>query len=271
MDKLKILITGGNGYIGKSLIKYLSKKHFVTSINRNDFDLTDFNETQNWFNDKLFDVVIHTAISGGSRLNIDEFDVVDRNLVMYYNLLHQKEKYKKFINLGSGADTDLSKPYGVSKYVIKKSIIQKDNFYNIRIFGLFDENELQTRFIKGNTLRYINKDKMVIFENKKMDFYFMEDFLTLIDYYIDNDSPPKEIDCSYSQKFTLLDILNFINELDNYSVDIEILNIDSPDYVGNFKEMSLNLVGLLGGIKKTFNNLKKKIDGSEKKTNTNSK
>ena len=37
---MKILITGTNGYIGKSLYNALKDKYEVTTITRQDFDLT---------------------------------------------------------------------------------------------------------------------------------------------------------------------------------------------------------------------------------------
>ena len=65
---MKILITGGNSYIAKSIHSYLYLKHDVTLITRNDFDLINKDETVNWFKNKYFDVVIHTATTGGNRL-----------------------------------------------------------------------------------------------------------------------------------------------------------------------------------------------------------
>ena len=38
---MKILITGGNGYIAKNLYNAFKDKYDVTSITRQDFDLTD--------------------------------------------------------------------------------------------------------------------------------------------------------------------------------------------------------------------------------------
>ena len=40
-NKLKILITGGNGYVAKSLYNAYKDVYDVTSITRKDFDLTD--------------------------------------------------------------------------------------------------------------------------------------------------------------------------------------------------------------------------------------
>ena len=258
MGKLKVLITGGNGYIGKSLYNFFEQKYEVTLLTRKEFDLTNPFETNKWFKDKSFDVLIHTAINGGSRLKIDDYNVMDQNLKMFYNLLNEKNKFKKFINLGSGAETNFDSPYGISKYIIKKSILEKKDFFNIRIFGLFDENELSTRFIKGNLIRYLNREEMIIYENKKMDFFYMKDFIKLIEFFMLNNDPPKEINCSYPESFSLLQIVEFINSLDSYKVKINGGNKSNDDYVGEYSDLNLKLIGLFDGIRETYKLLKNK-------------
>ena len=42
---MRILITGKNGYVGRSLHSYLYSKHDITIIGRQDLDLTNPNET----------------------------------------------------------------------------------------------------------------------------------------------------------------------------------------------------------------------------------
>ena len=78
---MNILITGGNGYIAKSLTLGLGDYN-ITSITRNDFDLTNRSSTDAWFKEKYFDVVIHTAIEGGSRLKQDDSSVFYNNLIL---------------------------------------------------------------------------------------------------------------------------------------------------------------------------------------------
>ena len=120
---MKILITGGNGYIAKSLSKNFSEKYDITSVTRKDFDLSDPIETFKWFQGKKFDVVIHTAIVGGSRLSPDGPDVLRQNLMMYYNLLSNKKSFGKLISFGSGAELfQKETPYGMSKRIISESI-----------------------------------------------------------------------------------------------------------------------------------------------------
>ena len=79
---MNILITGVNGYIGKSLSENL-KGYNLTCINRKVCDLTDSEQVNNFFNDKDFDVVIHCAVVGGSRLKKDSNKVFINNIKMF--------------------------------------------------------------------------------------------------------------------------------------------------------------------------------------------
>lgn len=254
---MSILITGGNGYIAKSLYNSLKDKYNVTCITRQDFDLTDSSETLKYFSGKYFDIVIHCAVSGGSRLRPDSWNDMDNNLKMYYNLLNCKGRFKKLIHFGSGAETNAPEsPYGLSKKVIAKSILEQDNFYNIKIFGVFDENELDTRLIKGNIKRYINEESIVIHQDKFMDFFYMKDLISLVDYYINNDNVPKQIDCSYSVLYKLSDVAKIINNLSDYKVEVKIEQegVDLPYY--GMANVLLGFIGLEQGIKEVYNKLK---------------
>lgn len=255
---MKILITGGNGYIGKSLYNVFKETYDVTVITRKDFDLTSCEAIDKFFRGKYFDVVIHTAVVGGSRLKPDPLHVMDSNLAMYYNLLQHKSHYDKLIQFGSGAEIhDSESPYGLSKRIIAKSMLNISNFYNIRIYGVFDENELDTRFIKANIKRYINKEPMLI-QNKKMTFFYMDDLITMIDYYIKQDSSNllSEIDCSYINSVSLLDIANMINKLNDYNVPIYMDIATVSDYESDSRvTYNLPYKGLANGIQETYNKL----------------
>ena len=257
--KMRILITGANGYIGKSLYNTLKDKYEVVTITRQDFDLTNAVAMSKFFESKdLFDVVIHCAVAGGSRLVEDDWGVMDTNLIMYYNLLSCKKHFKRLIHFGSGAETYLPKtPYGYSKKVIAKSILNQDNFYNIKIFGVFDERELDTRFIKANIKRYLNKEPIQIYEDKLMDFFYMEDLVGVVDYYINNEAPLKEFDCSYLLTHSLKEVANMINNLDEYKVEVNIQEEDGVDYTSHYyNPLPIEFIGLEEGIKITYNKIK---------------
>ena len=254
---MKILITGGNGYIARAMHCGLQNKHDVTSVCRKDFDLVDYNATCEWFKDRQFDVVIHTAVVGGSRLQTDTQSAIQQNLMMFYNLKANKSHFTKLINFGSGAELfHPTTPYGISKKIIADSVQEIDNWYNLRIFAVFDKNELPTRFIRSSLVRYINKEPMIIHSNKMMDFYYMDDLVNLVKLYLTGFNLPKTADCSYQEQNTLMDIAKFINTIDTYTVPILIQEDKELEfYCGHPHGCDISEIGLHLGIRETHKRL----------------
>jgi GDP-L-fucose synthase len=260
---MKILITGSNGVIGSFLSKKL-REHDVYTPKRSAVDFTNREHVDKLFNshDK-FDLVIHCAAIGGHRKYHDSWDVLDSNIRMYYNILEYKNKYDKFITFGSGAENYLDyTPYGLSKKVIHNSILDQINFYNIRIFGLFGEGEIETRFIRSALTNYINKKPIKIHQDKFMDFFYIEDLLTVVKYYIETKCPPKFVDCCYTkEKRSLYNIAKFINTFGDYEVPINVQDETSKvtKYVGEetmILDLPINLIGLENSLKLEYEKYK---------------
>ena len=253
---MNILITGGNGYIAKALYDNLNHKHNITTITRQNFDLSSYDATCEWFNERHFDVVLHTAIAGGSRLHEDDSVVLQQNLAMYNNLLVNKHHFKKLISFGSGAEIFMGDtPYGTSKNKIAESIQNTKDFYNLRIFNVFNEHEMSTRFIKANILRYIKKEPIIIHANKIMDFIYMPDLISTVEYYITNTDLAKDINCCYEEKYTLKTIANIVNSLDTHKVPIVTYKTELEFYCGDSSLPPINIVGLYQGIQNTYKSL----------------
>jgi len=255
---MKLLITGGKGYIAKSIYNKLHTKYNIIAPGRDELDLNNKKSVDSFFQDKYFDVVIHTAIKGGSRLQEDEKNVISTNLEIFSNLISHQDKFKKLINLGSGAEIYMSEtPYGQSKKIINECIQKKDNWYTLRIFGVFNENELDTRFIKANIKRYINKEPIQIFQNKLMDFFYMEDLVSLIEFYILHKPGNRDLDCVYNKTISLEHIANIINQLSDYQVSIHFMEEKMGDcYIGFNNGLPIECLGLEQGIKNVYNKLK---------------
>jgi GDP-L-fucose synthase len=193
---MKILITGGNGYIAKSIANSLWDKHHIIAPGRDELDLLNSESVDAFFKEKYFDVVIHTATLGGSRLKEEDETVSFYNLIMFYNLIRKKEQFNKLISFGSGAEFNtVYSPYGFSKKIINKLIHKHDNFYNLRIYAVFDEKEKDTRFIKSSIQRYLNNEPIVIHQDKLMDFIYMPDLISIVEHYIVSKDLLKEVDC----------------------------------------------------------------------------
>lgn len=251
-----ILLTGGNGYIAKGLQSALSGQFNITSITRADFDLSNATDTMNWFGSRYFDVVIHTAISGGSRLRKDGPEVLDNNLRMYYNLLDNRNNFGRFINIGSGAELRARDTlYGLSKHVIRESLLGQPEFYNMRVYAVFDDNELPTRFIKMSINNYINREPIVITQDKYMDFFYMKDFVRLVNHYITSNAPDKEVDCTYLRTPSLRRIADKINTLGQHEVEVQhIAQGLTYSYSAPYprKELPIEVYGWERGVELTY-------------------
>jgi GDP-L-fucose synthase len=256
----KLLITGGNGYLGKSLYEKLKNEYDVTVIVRSEIDLSDAKMTSKFFSKRFFDVVIHCAFSGGSRLKEDSEKDYLNNILMFNNLIANKKSFTKLISFGSGKELSSDElPYARSKKAIRKTILETENFFNLRIFGVFDCNEAPTRFIKSCIASIKSQRSIVVHQDRFMDFFYFEDLAKVVKFYAENEKMPKEIDCVYAKKHTLVDIATTINGLSEQSVEIFIEKEELDlSYLGNGKtleNLNLNLMGLSRGIEDTYNTI----------------
>ena len=265
---MRILITGANGYIAKSLYEDLKddSDFEVTRISRVNFDLTDRYQCDYFFktcagNNIKFDCEIHTAVVGGSRLKKDDDTTLANNLKMYSNLMANEKFFDRLIHFGSGAElNNPSDPYGLSKSIIAKLMQPHQKRLNLRIYGVFDENELDTRFIKSNILRYINREDFVLHEDKLMDFIYMQDLVAIIRSVLRQQKNGYQwtqdvIDCVYKQKYKLSEILQIINELSDYKVTIPDAPYAKENYIGSMSWIHIDS-RLSEAIKDVYHKLK---------------
>ena len=262
----RVLLTGSAGFIGKNILACLSHEYEIVPINRSILDLTDESEVDKFFEKNgYFYAVIHCAVQGGHRGKQDQEGTLKRNTEMYFNLRKNKDYFDKFIHFGSGAEIYAKTEYAKSKREIANSIKQTKNFYNIRLFGVFGQGELDTRFFSANIKNYIDKKPMIVHEDMYMDFFYIKDLVTVVDYYLRKPSPPKEIDCVYHTGIMKLSQLaDMINQLNEEKVEVKILERGVGDHVKHYvgsgsrlEELDLSLLGLHYGIQEMYKKMNK--------------
>jgi GDP-L-fucose synthase len=271
--KVKILLTGSEGFLGKHISQKL-KGYNIVSPSKKDLDLTNTKETDIFFDINQFDFVIHCAVSGGDRMFQDSIDCLSQNVAMALNLQRNKSSFRKLIHFGSGAELDRSLNisgdnnsiydkfpndyYGLSKNIVARIFDNQENFYNLRIFNVFAENELPRRMIKYNINNYIENKPIVIHQEKMMDFFYIDDLITIISHYVEEKCNINEIDCVYKDKTSLSQIANIINNLSDHKVPVIVESKElTNDYLGKYSEYfeNVNFFGLDYGIKKIYESL----------------
>jgi nucleoside-diphosphate-sugar epimerase len=192
----KVCVLGVNGFIGKNLMRNTD----WVGVTRKELDLTNQLEVQEYFKTHKYDVVIHCAVVGGSRLRVDDGDVIYKNLLMFENVVRVFKG--KLIYFSSGAalrGTPPTDPYGLSKWLIDRRIENIPNAYSLRIWGCYGPDELPSRF----SAVCKNKGHIVIERDRYFDFVDVEYVKKIVHTYVIGDCTDKEFNLVYPEKLLL--------------------------------------------------------------------
>ena len=263
---MKILITGGNGFIAQYLGKYYREYgHHITAPSKLELDLTDEQKTREFFAGQTFDLVIHAALYGRELINTDDSLMYTANMKMFENLIANRHRYTKLVNFGSGYEYDISRnidnadeddimyveptnPYGLVKNHISRKIRDLDNHYTLRLFGIIHYTEPLNRFF--NKLRLASKNPNAEFhisEDKRTDYFNLEDLPMVIDLIINNKIKHKEINCVYENKLFLSEHAKLFCEIKN--IDSSFIQVDGESdkwYTGDNSKLASYNLPLLG-------------------------
>jgi nucleoside-diphosphate-sugar epimerase len=192
----KVCVLGANGFIGKNLAIYLD----WVGVTRLELDLTDQRTVEEYFKAHTYDVVIHCAVMGGSRLKVDDGEVIYKNLLMFENVVRVFKG--KLIYFSSGAalrGNPPTDPYGLSKWLIDRRIETIPNAYSLRIWGCYGPGELPTRFSA-----VCKRDGHVIIERDRyFDFIDVEDVKKVVLEYVKGHRNDKQYNLVYPEKLLL--------------------------------------------------------------------
>jgi GDP-L-fucose synthase len=272
MTSKKILFTGGNGFIGRQIIPFIQSSGYEVIRPRSTQVRLEIDEDVSTLfdNGQHYDAIIHAAIVGGRRDIDDDWKVLHTNLNMFETLYKYVDHTDMFINLDSGASygrpahvedpstEDFGKvipqdPYGFSKYVIAKRVLNNPKSLNLRIFGCFGHHEDSHRFFSTNINRYIDKKPIRLIKDRKMDFIFADDLYKIIQYYLDGNDGPRDVNCVYDRKYMLSDIAEIINHLGPHRVEIEFEGeYQEFPYTGKSNDLPIKYDGLEKGIRKVY-------------------
>lgn len=173
----RVCILGAGGFIGKNL---LHDTNWV-GVTRNELDLTDQRAVEEYFNTHNYDIVIHCASVGGSRLKPDDGDIIYKNILMFENVVRAFSGKILFFSSGAALKGNPPiDPYGLSKWVIDRRIEMLPNAYSLRIWGCYGPGELPTRF----SAVCKEKGHVVINQDRYFDFVSIETVREVVHEYV---------------------------------------------------------------------------------------
>lgn len=251
---MRIMVTGSNGFIGSQLSAYLKEYgHRVFDCNRSTLDLQDANAVKTFFNSNFFDVVIHCALVGREDLYSINESIVKDNIRMWDNLVNNRHRYRKLINFGSGHEFDVTKDinfaeeldifsvepeisYGKVKNMIARDLLQYENFYNLRIFGIFHYTEGQNRFFRK--IARSSTKEFHIDQDRYVDYINLEDIFPMVDIIINGEAKHHDINMVYQEKLMLSEMARMFNAITMNNAKIIIDEPTGLSYTGDHRRFS---------------------------------
>jgi nucleoside-diphosphate-sugar epimerase len=262
---MNILITGGNGFVATHLKNFLDSKHTVYALGKDQLNCLEPQEVNKFFDTHEVDVVIHTALTGREQLFDNSLRRMKEGLGMWYNIYNNRHRYKQLIQYGSAYELNLSRmhrnatlkdvlnslpmtAYGNTKNCMARMCSETENFYTLRLFGHFHHTESDHRFFKNLS----KTSKFTIQEDKKFDYFNLEDTLTVTEFIINEKPVVRDINLVYPEKLLISEQVDIFCKIKHFNPEINILH-SGFDLTGDSSILSsfnLQLQGLESGFKK---------------------
>lgn len=227
---MRILFTGGTGFIGRNIIPILKKKYNIYSPNRTELNLLDTNVVSEYIIQKKIDIVIHAAIPNLLPGKDDPATILKSSLTAFMNLYSLRNHYKKMIYFGSGAEYDKSldisyvtetqiginipkSDYGFAKYIMNALARGSQNIYNLRIFGCYGPTDADFKLITSAILSCIKGEDIKIRQNTWFDFMYVEDIVPILDYFINHTPKYHDYNMCTGNRIQNVEVCQIVSEL----------------------------------------------------------
>ncbi len=238
---MRVLITGGKGFIGSNLKEKLEGKYDILAPTSTELDLLDANRVSDFVLRNHCDVVLHTATWNATKTSPkDTGQVLGNNLKMFFNLARCREHYGKMIYFGSGAEYDRRfwiprmgeeyfdtnvpvDDYGYSKYVMRTYALKTQNILELCLFGVFGKNEdWQIRFISNACCKAVWNLPITIKQNVVFDYLYIDDLAEVTAWFIENQSREKVYNACTGRPLDLLTLAQMVLAASGKKLEIKI-------------------------------------------------
>jgi GDP-L-fucose synthase len=204
---MRILLTGGSGFIGRNLREYLSSNHEVLAPGHAELDLTDPRALDAWFSGHEVDVVVHGAVRPGHRNAADPSRQLWTNLRMFFGIMRNARRFGRLVFLSSGAVYDVARAldhvseddlgaslpadeHGLSKYVVAQylEMVHRSgtaDVVELRLFGVFGRYEdYAIRFVSNAICKSLLDLPITLRQNRTFSYLYVDDLGPIVERFL---------------------------------------------------------------------------------------
>jgi GDP-L-fucose synthase len=261
---VKVLLTGGSGFIGRNLVEYLGERYSIMAPTSTELDLLNESCVREYLRSGHFDVIVHAATARSNRRTGATPDLLDHNCRMFFNLARSRTYFGRMLHFGSGAEysrRDLppkvsesyfdtrvpSDPYGFSKYICAKYAETTNNISVLRLFGVFGKYEAwDVRFISNACARVVKGLPIVIRRNVKFDYLYASELGDLLTWFLEHELRHKTYNVCRGQAFTLLELAGMVAAASGCNPDIVVRD---PAMDAEYSADNTRMMSEIGGFR----------------------
>ncbi len=263
---MRILITGGSGFIGRNLVEQLASTYEVSAPSSAELELLNEQAVREYLSARSFDVIVHAATTRSNRSLGAPSDMLDRNCRMFLNLARNDGRFGKMIHFGSGAEYDKTglparvkeeyfdtrvptDPYGFSKYICAKYTERSERLVELRLFAVFGQYEDYTvRFISNACCRALKGLPIVLRQDIVFDYLYVKDLVKLTMWFIENNARHKAYNVCSGRPVALTELARVIARVSaqasRRNPNVSVLNEGmGPEYSADNSRMLAEMGG----------------------------